>query len=108
MLAHAKHEIASRAAVSLRLQILELLVLAEVAEDPLLAVAADQVIGQERDFAAAARSVDHELRNSHAARPAAKVLDDLDALFDRGAEVADALRHVALENVVRPNAHHEE
>ena len=48
------------------------------------------------------------MRDGHAARPAAKIFDDIDPCFNRCPEVTDALGHVALEDVVGTNAHHQE
>src|ERR1700729_1330301 len=89
------------------LDIRELLVLV-IAEHPGLAVAFGDVGREKRDLSAAARSIHYEMRHGHAAGPASEFLDDADTDIDRSAEMANALRHVALEKLLGPYAHHEQ
>ena len=79
-----------------------------VAQHDLVIRVADQVVGHDRDLAAAAGRVDHVGRDGVAARVAAQALHDLEALADRRAEVPAALDQVALVQVVRPDAHLDE
>jgi hypothetical protein len=75
----------------------------EVAQDDLVVRVADQVVGHDRDLAAAAGGVHDVLRHGIAGGVAAQALHDLDALADRRAEVAGAFDQVALVDVVRPD-----
>jgi hypothetical protein len=72
----------------------------EVAEQEVVAVAAEEVVGRERHLAAAAGQVDDEVRHGVAGRVAAQAADDLQAALDRRAEVGRAGDRVALEQVV--------
>ena len=80
----------------------------EVAEHQVVAVAAEHRIGQQRDLAAAARRVDDVVRHRVAGGMAAQLRDDLEALLDRRAEVRRAADRVALVEVVRPDADHQQ
>ena len=80
----------------------------EVAQDDLARCLGDEVVGHDRGLAAAAGRVDHERGNAVAGGMAAQGLHDLDALGDRGAEVAQAEGRVAGIDVVRAHAHLDE
>ena len=58
-----------------------------IADHDLLVVVVEDVTGIDRHFAAAARGVDHELRDGVASGVAAQAFDDLDAFCDRGAQM---------------------
>ncbi len=75
----------------------------EVAQDHLVVRVAEQVVGHDRDLAAAARGVDHVCRHRVAAGVATQALHDLHALADGRPEMARTLDQVALVDVVRPN-----
>src|SRR5207249_12261577 len=79
-----------------------------VAQHDFLVGQLHDVLGQQRDLAAAARSVDDEVRHREPAGPAAQALDDLQALFDRRAEVLGAGHLVAHVDVVGPHARREQ
>src|SRR5216117_3336679 len=66
------------------------------------------VLGQQRDLAAAARGVDDEVRHREPAGPAAQALDDLQPLLDCGAEVLGAGHLVAHVDVVGPHPRREQ
>src|SRR5262249_23024741 len=72
----------------------------EVAKQEIPALAADDIIRDQRDLAAAARRIDNEVRDRIAGRVAAQGLDDLDALLHRGAEMRRAGDRVALIEVI--------
>lgn len=79
-----------------------------VAEGDAAVSGIDEVVGVEWDFSAAAGAVDDELRDGVAGGVAAEAFDDGDAFGDGGAEVGRAVDEVALIEVVRPDAAHEE
>ena len=79
----------------------------EIPQHQVFAVAADDVVGQQGDLAAAARGVDHERGHGIAGRMPAKALDDLQPLRHRGAEMGGAGDRVALVEIVRPDPHFE-
>ena len=74
----------------------------------MLVVVFHDVLWIDRDFSAAARGIDDELRDGVAGGVAAETLDDVDAFLDAGAEVAGALDEVALVEVIRAHAAHDE
>ena len=67
-----------------------------IAQDDLVVAVADQVVGHDRNLAAAAGSIDDVRRDGVAAGVAAEALHDLEALAYRGPEMAGALDQVAL------------
>ena len=75
-----------------------------VAQHDLVVRVADEVVGHDRDLAAAAGSIHHVRRHRIAGSVAAQPFHDLDPLADRGAEMARALDQVALVDVVGPDA----
>ena len=74
-----------------------------VAQHDLVVAVRDQVVGHDRDLAAAAGRIDDEGRDRVARGVAAQALHDLEALADRRPEVAGPLDQVALVEVVRPD-----
>src|ERR1035437_8832719 len=90
-----------------RLVVLRLLVGRDVAlvvpQHDLAIGVADQVIGHDRDLAAAAGRIHDIRRNGVAGGVAAQALHDLDALANRGAEVTGAFDQIARVDVVRPD-----
>ena len=80
----------------------------EVAEGDAAGTGVDEVVGVDGDFAAPARSVDDELGDGVAGGVAAQAFDDGYSFGDGGAEVGGAGDEVALVEVVRPDAAHEE
>src|SRR5690606_14148405 len=75
-----------------------------VAEHDLARGDALDVLGEQRDLAAAAGCIDHEVRDAQPAGPAAQRADDLEALLDGRAEVLAAGDDVRLIDVVGPDA----
>jgi len=75
-----------------------------VAQDDAVRCPGDDAVGHHRDLAAAVRCVDHVPRHSEAARVADQVLDDLDPLAHRRAEVRQTLGQVALVQIVGSDA----
>ncbi len=76
-----------------------------VAQQQVVAVAADDVFRLEGDLAAAAGGVDHVVGHRVARRVAPQALDDLHALGDRRAEVRRAGNRVALVEVIGTDPH---
>ena len=80
-----------------------------VFQDRAVFIQVQQIVGrQERDFPAAARGIDHEMRNGHAAGMALKRLDDLQAGLHRRAEVVGPLGQVGLIQIIRLHAGQQE
>ena len=72
-----------------------------VVEHDAVLVHVDQIIArQHRNLPAAARGVDHEMRNRHAARVPLQRADDFQPGLDGGPEVIRALRQVRLIEIV--------
>ena len=80
----------------------------EVAQQQIVAVAADDRIGHQRDLAAAARRVDRQSRHRIARGVAAQRRDDLEPLLDRRAEMRRAGDRVALIEVVGLHPAHQQ
>src|SRR6185437_4182789 len=72
----------------------------EIGEQQIVAIAADDVIGQQRNLAAAAGRIDDKLRHGVAGGVAAQPPNDFEALLDRGAEVLRTGNRVALIEVI--------
>ena len=79
-----------------------------VADDDAFVVVMEDVAGVDRDLSTSARSVDNELRNGVTRGVAAQAFDNFEAFRDGGAQVRGAVDEVALVNVIRPDAAHEE
>src|SRR5262249_21310333 len=75
-----------------------------IANDQSIRSCFKNVVGAERQFAAARRCVDHEMRNRHAAGVAAQAVHQLHAERGRRAQMVGAPRRIALEQVIRPYA----
>ena len=72
--------------IFLRVEILELIT-SEVAQEPVIVVAGDDVVGRERDLSAAAGAVDDIRRNGITGRVPSQLLHDLDTSRDGRTEM---------------------
>src|SRR5262245_3113680 len=104
LLGRHPHGLAPQRAVRVRITIYLAL---EIAEQEIVAVAANDGIGRQLDLATPARSVDDEHRRRVACGMAAQRADDLEAGIDRGAEVARAFDRIALVQIVRLHPAHQ-
>src|SRR5579885_3832471 len=71
----------------------------EIAQQQVVAVAADDGIRRQKNFSAAARRIHREQRRCISGRMAAQALDDFKALFDSGAEIVRTADGIALIEV---------
>ena len=72
-----------------------------IAQHDFLVVGFDDVLGQERDFSAASRRIDDEMRHRQSGGPAAQGFDDLQAFLEPRAKVLRAENHIGLVDVIR-------
>src|SRR5690606_36363667 len=100
---HGERGLHPRAELAVRIRIAARVAL-EVAQQQIVAVAADDRVRKQRDLAAARRRVDDEARHRIAGREAPQPLDQLDAAIDGRPKMARPPNRIALIQVVGPHA----